>query len=95
MINTNFRIYNYFTYGNQDGYGQVQLSTSPVGSIKMSIFTSSQGIQDNVNYKDASYVGLTHAPIDDTYVIEYGDEKLKVLYVQPNGRYKQVFLKKI
>ena len=29
------------------------------------------------------------------FVIKYGDEMLKVLYVNPNGRYKQVFLGKI
>ena len=93
MINTDMRLYDYFTYGDDDGYGQPALSTDPKGKIKMSINISSQSTQDNILYKDCSYVGLTHdANVDDTYVIEYGDERLKVLYVNPKGRFKQVFL---
>lgn len=95
MINTDFRTYNYFTFGEDDGYGMAQLSTTPKGQIKMAINISSQSIQDNILYKDCSYVGLTHANVDDTYVIEYGNERLKVLYVNPKGRYKQVFLKEM
>ena len=93
MINTDMHLYNYFTFGEDDGYGMTQLSTEPKGQIKMAINISSQSIQDNILYKDCSYVGLTHANVDDTYVIEYGNERLKVLYVNPKGRYKQVFLK--
>lgn len=85
------RLYNYFTVV-EDEYGQSGLSTSPAGQIKMAIEIASQGIQDNINYKDSNYIGLTHANVDDTYVIEYGNERLKVLYVNPRGRYKQVFL---
>lgn len=84
--------YNYFTYGDDDGYGQPALSASPVGQIKMAINITSQSIQDNINYSQAQYVGLTHANVDDTYVIEYGKERLKVLYVNPYGRIKQVFM---
>lgn len=96
MINTNMRLYNYFTFGNDDGYGMPQISTEPKGQIKMSINISSQSIQDNILYKDCSYVGLTQdANVDDTYVIEFNKEQLKVLYINPFGRYKQVFLKEI
>ena len=96
MINTDFRTYNYFTFGEDDGYGMAQLSTAPKGQIKMAINISSQSIQDNILYKDCSYVGLTQdANVDDTYVIEYGKSKLKVLYINPKGRYKQVFLKEM
>ena len=95
MISTDFRLYNYSTFGEEDGYGMPQLSTEPKGQIKMAINISSQSIQDNILYKDCSYIGLTHANVDDTYVIEYGNERLKVLYVNPKGRYKQVFLKEM
>ena len=88
-------LYNYFTFGEDDGYGMQQLSTEPKGQIKMAINISSQSTQDNILYKDCSYVGLTHANVDDTYVIEYENERLKVLYVNPKGRYKQVFLKEM
>lgn len=92
MINADMRLYDYFTFGADDGYGQPQLSTEPQGQIKMAINLTSQSIQDNINYKEAQYIGLTHADVDDTYVIAFGNERLKVLYVNPKGRYKQVFL---
>lgn len=95
MINADMRSYDYFTFGDNNGYGQPTLSEEVKGQVKMAINISSQSIQDNVNYKDAQYVGLTHANVDDTYVIQYGEERLKVLYVNPKGRYKQVYLKKI
>lgn len=93
MINANMRDYDYFTYGEPDEYGQAQLSEEVQGSIKMAICTTSQAIQDNINYKGATYLGLTHnANVNDSFVIQYGEEQLKVLYVTPGGRYKQVFM---
>lgn len=90
------RLYNFFTFGEEDAYGQPQLSEEIQGQIKMAINTSSQSIQDNIRYKDCSYVGLTHdANVNDTYVIDYEGEQLKVLYVNPKGRLKQVFMKNI
>lgn len=92
MINAEMRNYSYYTYGEQDGYGQPTLSTAQ-GIVKMAIYTTSQGVQDNVNYSNANYIGLTHdANINDKWVVQYGDKRLKVLYIQPKGRYKQVFL---
>lgn len=95
MINANFRLYDYFTFGEDNGYGQPVLSDAPVGQVKMAVEISSQAIQDNINYKDAQYIGLTHANVEDTYVIAYGEERLKVLYVNPRGRLNQVFMAKI
>ena len=96
MINTDMRLYEYYTYGNANSYGQPQLSQTPQGSIKIAINISSQSIQDNILYQNCSYVGLTmDSAVNDTFVIKYGDEKLKVLYVNPKGKFKQVFLKKI
>lgn len=95
MINTAMRTYNYSTFGGKDAYGQATNSGEVVGTIKMAISISSQSAQDNINYQDCNYVGLTTAKLDDSYVIHYGSEKLKVLYVNPQGRYTQVFLKKI
>lgn len=93
MITTNMKLYDYYIYGATDAYGQAQMSPEAQGKIKMNINISSQSIQDNINYKDSKYIGLTHDPkINDTYVIQYGNEKLKVLYINPKGRYKQVFL---
>ena len=95
MISTNAKLYNYYTFGELNDYGQYKLSEEVQGQIKMSIYITSQSVQDNILYKDSAYIGLTRANIDDTYVIEYGDEKLKVLYVNNSGRIKQVFLQRI
>lgn len=95
MINADMRLYDYFTFGERDEYGQPVLSEDPVGTIKMAINLTSQAIQDNINYKDSQYMGLTFKQIDDSYVIQFGNEKLKVLYVNPYGRYFQVFMKAI
>ena len=95
MINAQMRFYDYFTFGEKNAYGQVVLpakDATPVGKIKIAINISSQSVQDNILYKDCSYIGLTTAEIDDTYRIDYEGERLKVLYVNPIGRYKQVFL---
>lgn len=91
MINSNMREYNYFLYGDETAYGQVTLSKQPVGTVKMSITVTNQSVQDNIKYHGATYLGLTQHNVTDKYVIQYGEELLKVLYVT-NGRYKQVFL---
>lgn len=95
MINADFRTYNYFLYEDLNGYGQPTLSQEVKGTIKMAINITSQSVQSNIKYKDAAYMGLTHALLDDTFVIQYGEEKLKVLYVNPKGRLNQVFMKSI
>jgi hypothetical protein len=93
MINTDFREYEYFTFGDPDGYGQPSLSTDVQGTVKMAIYETSTAIQDNIAYKNASYVGLTHnSKVNDTYVIKFENKRLKVLYVRPTGRFKQVYL---
>lgn len=92
MINADMRLYNYYLYEGENELCQPTLSVDPVGQVKMAINISSQSIQDNINYQNCAYVGLTHAKVDDTYVIEYGNERLKVLYVNPKGRFNQVFL---
>ena len=94
MIMTDMRAYNYFTLGEKNAYGQPITSDEVKGTIKMAINISSQSVQDNINYKDCSYVGLTtDKSVNDKMVIQYGQEKLKVQYVNPKGRFIQVFLK--
>lgn len=96
MINADMRLYDYYTYTKTDNeYGAPQMNEETSGKIKIAIYTSSQSVQDNINYTNANYIGLTLAPINDSYVIKYGAEKLKVLYVNTKGRYKQAFLTKV
>lgn len=92
MINADMRTYNYFTFGDDNGYGSPTLSSDIKGTLKMAINTTSQSVQDNIKYKNATYIGLTHDNVDDSFVIAFGNEKLKVLYVQPRGRFKQVYM---
>lgn len=95
MIATDMRIYNYFTLGEKNEYGERTISTTPTGTIKMALNIASQSVQDNVLYKNCSYVGITHANVDDTYIIQNGNERLKVLYVNNRGRYTLVYMTNI
>lgn len=96
MINTSMGTYEFYTYGALNDYGQQALSKDVQGTIKISINTTSQSIQGNINYKDCSYIGITmDGTVNDSYVIKYKNELLKVLYVTPSGRFKQVFLQKV
>lgn len=101
MINANMRNYDYYLYGEDNDYGQRVLiadeNGNPIkqGTVKMAINITTQSIQDNINYKNSEYLGLTFSNVDDTYVIQYGDKRLKVLYVNAMGRYKQVFMAEV
>ena len=90
------RAYDYFTFRELNAYGQAQLSEEPKGQVKLSIYTTAENTQANVNYTNANYIGLTHdKSINDSYVIKYGENRLKVLYVNKKGRFFQVFMAKI
>ena len=94
----NMKTYNYFLYGENDEYGQAQLSEDVKGQIKIAIYTTNKSVQDNVNYHSVNYIGLTNdRKVNDTYVIEYGEERLKVLYTVDAGlrHYNQVFMARV
>lgn len=94
MINSQFREYDYYLLPEKNNYGQQVLveGAPPDGVVELAIYETSKGINENNLYSGAQYVGLTYAAIDDTYIIQYGDRRLKVLYVTPSNRYNQVFL---
>lgn len=92
MIATQMRNYKYFTFGANDAYGQPQMVEAE-DTVKVAINLASQSVQENPLYGGAQYTGLSlNKAIDATYVIEYGDVKLKVLYSNPLGKYNQIFL---
>lgn len=99
MIYNRMRQYNYWLVAVNDLYGQEVMPSAdaePVGTVKLSIFPTSTGTQDNILYANCAYVALTYdAEIDDKYVVAYGKERLKVMYCQPQGRMKQVFLRRV
>ena len=93
MINADMRDYDYYLYEDENAYRQAQLSETVKGTIKMAVNVSSQRVQDHILFEGAEFTGLTHdANISSKYVIQYGEDKLKVLYVNPKGRFKQVFM---
>lgn len=95
MINSQMLPYCYYTMDTENEYGQAIPVDEPTGTIRMAITISSQSVQDNINYSGAQYVGLTHnKAINDKWVIDYKGTKLKVLYVNTQGRYTQVYLAK-
>lgn len=95
MINAQMRNYSYYTLNNNDEYGQPQ-EVKADDTIKMAINFVTESIQENPLYSGAQYTGLTlNKNIDASYIIQYGDEKLKVLFVNKAGRYKQAFMARI
>lgn len=92
MVNADMRTYDYYLYQDNDAYAQPQLSQDVQGTIKIAIYTASQGIKDSVAYTGTEYIGLTHDAINDKYVILHNDEKLKVLYINTRGTWKQVYM---
>jgi hypothetical protein len=98
MINTDMRDHAYYLFDEANAYGQPKLMVDEngepkqMGYVKMAVNIASKYVQDSVIYGGAQYIGLTHAELNDKYVIQYEDQKLKVLYVNPRGRFKQVFM---
>jgi hypothetical protein len=96
MINADVRLYDYYTFGEPDEYGQPQLSKEPIAQLKMAVYVASQSIQDNVLYKNAEYIAFTFGDVKDNYVIDYNGQLLKVLYITPARKgFKQVMLARI
>lgn len=99
MIANRMRFYNYWLVAVNEKYGQEVMPAAdadPAGTVKLSIYPTSTGTQDNILYSNCAYMALTYdAEIDDKYLIQYGKERLKVMYCQPQGRMKQVFLRRV
>jgi hypothetical protein len=96
MINLMMRSYSYSTLGANNEYGIPQLSEEPSGTVKMAIYITSQSVQENINYQNSNYIGLTtDKSVNDKMIIHFGEEKLKVLYINPQGRYTQVYLQRL
>lgn len=92
MINSQMKNYNYFTLNGSDEYGQPQPIKAD-DTIKIAINFVTETLQENPLYSGVQYTGLTlNKNINSSYIIEYGGERLKVLYVNKAGRYNQVFL---
>ena len=92
MINTQMKNYSYFILNEADEYGQPQPIKAD-DTIKIAINFVTETLQENPLYSGAQYTGLTlNKNIDASYIIQYGEEKLKVLFVNKAGRYTQAFM---
>ncbi len=93
MLATQMREYTYTRLTDEvDEYGQPQ-TIEAEGSVKIAINFASEQITANNLYSNASYVGFTlNKEVDESYIIQYGDKKLKVTYSIPLGRYNQLFM---
>lgn len=92
MILRDMRDYPYTMLGAVDDYGQMTLDGGASGTIRMAVYVASQSVGDSILYREAQYIGMTKDDVTDRHIIHYGDEKLKVLYVQPKGAFKQAFM---
>ena len=92
MILRDMREYPFTMLGAEDDYGQMTLDGGAEGTIKMAVYVASQSVGDSILYRDAQYIGMTKDDVTDRHIIHYGSEKLKVLYVQPKGCFKQAFM---
>ena len=97
MINTTFNDYDYYVFSqSENDYGEKTISTTKAGSVSIAIYLYTQNITSNIKYKDAQYIGLIESTnIKESCVIAYGDKKLKVLYVNPVGRWQQVYMQEM
>lgn len=100
MINTSMKEYEFYLIDEKpNAYGQQTIikdeNGDPIvqGTVKMAINLTTQATQDSINYHNAQFFALTHDKrVSDTFVIQYGKTRLKVLFVLSGGRYIQVFL---
>lgn len=93
MVNTNLRSYDFYTLSTTTNeYGEFTVNNEVQGQVKLSINLLSKQIEDNILYSGASYVGITMDNVNDNMIINYNGTKLKVLYVNDFGRYKQVYM---
>lgn len=91
MIGRDMRLYEYALLGEADAYGQMT-EGGVAGTISMAVYVASQAVGDSVLYQEAQYIGLTSEAVTDRHIVHYEGQKLKVLYVQPKGRWKQAFM---
>lgn len=96
MLANQMREYTYTRLTDEiDEYGQPQ-TIEAEGVVKMAINFASEQVTANNLYSGASYVGFTlNKEVDESYIIQYGDKKLKVTHTVPLTRYNQVFLARI
>ena len=95
-IRNQMKSYNFYTLEDElNDYGEHEAAQTASGTIEMAINLKTETMKDYILYSQAQYIGLTADSITDKYIIEYGNEKLKVLYVNTFGRLNQAFMERM
>ena len=81
-----------FAFGEVDEYGQETLDLENSSTIHLTFGLFNHHDTEDVRYQDVEYTGLTFDNLTDNNVIQIGDNKYKVKFVNPYGRINQVFL---
>lgn len=94
MIAPKMRSYSCEILGALDEYAQ-SIAAASTDTVLISLSEVNHSNNDNVLYSDAEYIGFTfNRDLDDTYILITDKGRLKVTYVNRDGRYNVVYLKR-
>ena len=81
------------TYGGYDEYGQQLAEKTAERNITVAIGYYTHSATDDIRYQDVKYYGLTKdRNITDKDYIIVGENKYKVMFVNPTTRWTQLYL---
>lgn len=92
VINRDMREALVYVLGENDEYGQPTLNPENPIKITLTFGLFNHSPVEDPRYQDVMYTGLTTYNLTDKNVIQIGDSKFKVKFVNPFGRLNQVFL---
>lgn len=93
-IRSSMKSYPLYELGSLDSYGQLG-SPNLVGEVELDLQVYSHSQLGSPLYENCEFIGLTLArDLSDKNLIEVEGKKLKVLFVNSQGRYTQIFLRR-
>jgi len=94
VINRDYKVAQVYAATELDEYGQETLA--PLSkSITLTFGLYNHYQTEDPRYTNIDYTGLTNDEVDDSMTLELDNHKYKVEFVNPFGRRKQVFLRKL
>lgn len=92
MIARDMRLYDVYTIGAPDAFGQ-KAAPAYSRTIKAALYERAQAVKDGIVFIEGDFIALTRSELTGADMIATGGEWYKVLYVQKRGTYNQAFLK--
>lgn len=80
------------TYDGIDEYGQEGINPINQTPIEITFGIYKHQPTEDIRFQNVEYVGLTKASVNDSQAIKIGDKEYKIQFVNPFGRYKEVFM---